>query len=307
MAAKIKKDNERIFVIGDLNIDLVFQNVQIGNNKPVKTEKIVGGTGVNASLAFKKNNFIPITFGKVGNDYYGRLILDKLNSENITSIIEIDENKPTCICNIIYFKDRKHLRTIFYDYNNANDYDIDNLKKALDLVNLNKNDFIFLTLYIVPQVKLDLKYCCNFFNILKGTNAKIIIDLVPHDIYNYSTFSDLNFIFNYPVFAIVGEYKTFKKLMNPSCRIKKTDTPDESDLFAISKYFKSKYYICRYGEGNISFQSVFYISSSKKISFIEKEIDTGYSSIAQFNNRGFGDILTSKTLKKILNNKNKFL
>ena len=293
-------NKRRILVIGDINIDILYHNVQFGQNRPHKPIKTVGGTGINASIAFKNEDFFPIIFGKIGADYYGEIILNSLNLEKIDSFLEIDKQKPTCLCNIIYFNNNDILRTVFYDSYNTNDYDINNLKEVISSIHLDNNDYIFLSLYLIPHVDFDLKYCSDFYNVLIETKASIIIDLVPHDIYDLCTFSELKFIFDKPVFAIIAEFRTYMALLNAKYRTCELIVPHEPEYLEIAHNFKSYYHICRFGTGNISNQSVYSVDDNNSINYIEKDMDTGYTLLESTMKRGFGDVLTSKTLKKIL-------
>lgn len=299
---KIPKKRTRILVIGDLNIDIIFQGVQVGENRSFCPEIIVGGTGINASIAFKRNNYTPILFGKVGHDYYGDLIIKKLKSQNIISIIEIDKKKPTCLCNIIYFENKDYLRTIFFDNNNTNDYDILNLSKALEIINLNIKDYVFLTLHFILRLNKTKNNFYNFYSEITKTKAKIIIDLTPHDIYKHISKKELNYIFSHSIFAVIGEHNTFMKILNTNYYSPNIDNkPKESEYLEIEKYFNSEYYLCRFGNGNISFQSVYYITKQKKIIYLEKNKNTGYDLLLDYSTkRGFGDILTSNSLTKII-------
>ena len=303
MSISIKSDLTiiKILVLGDLNIDVIFESIQLGQNKPANPEKVVGGVGVNASLAFKNENFIPIIHGKVGNDYYGKIIIDKLIREEVLSLIEIDDKKPTCLCNILYFSNNDYLRTIFYDNYNANDYDINALIKVISEINLNISDYIYLPLYLIPQVNYDLNYCYKYYSILKKSKAKHIIDIVPHKLYDFISIKEFCFIFNNAVFVIIGEYKTFMNLIDTDLVIGECDSPSDLEYLTISENFHSKYYVCRFGEGSISLQSVFFVDNNSNIIFIEKNINTGYTSLLNSSlKRGYGDILTAKTLKKII-------
>ena len=89
-----RKDNRRqkIFVIGDLNIDYQISNIKGGMviNKP---KPKVGGTGYNATLSFLKSGFTPIMFGKVGDDQQGKIIQEVLKEKNFFSLLGIQSYK----------------------------------------------------------------------------------------------------------------------------------------------------------------------------------------------------------------------
>ena len=67
------------------------------------------------------------------------------------------------------------------DTDNANDYDLDNLKKSLVLADVKKEDIIFIIAHAF--YRLGLEHCTRMFRILHETEAKIILDIVPHTLY----------------------------------------------------------------------------------------------------------------------------
>src|SRR5689334_18424268 len=134
----------KVFVTGDLNIDNVATGLALGKITQVAYHPpTVGGSAYNAAIAFKRAGFRPVVFGKVGNDVSGELILSALKQAEIPLFVERDEAKPTCVCNIIYFQNEAHPRTIYYWSNNANDYDTAALGPALQSANLSEDDLIF--------------------------------------------------------------------------------------------------------------------------------------------------------------------
>jgi len=292
-------NKERVFVVGDLNIDNVVYNVILGGNQPLASEYRVGGTGVGTAIALSKEGFLPILFGKVGNDYFGKMIFEEVNKHKIVSLVEVDESKPTGICNLLFFSGKDNLRTIFYDVNNANDYDIEKLKSALAATNIRKNDFLFTTFNIYQQTNRKLGHCKVFFDLLNNTGARVILDLVPHNLYEHISLDALLGSIGTKTFILIGEHTTFMNLINKRKGVKYSK-PNEKDFNRIKSKFDSEFYICRFGHGNISCQTVFYQNSHGGLSFYKKNQDTGYLKVPDSEKRGFGDILTAKDVRDII-------
>ena len=159
----VDRRKTRILIIGDLNIDnfLNIDNKSFGGSDVTPYEDKVGGTGYNAAIAFKNGGFSSILFGKIGSDNNGDKITKQLKIDNIISFIGFSE-KPTGFCNLLYFEDKP--RTIKYNGDNANEYDINDLKQALILADINKQDYVFITSYLFTAKKLsngtiDKEYC----------------------------------------------------------------------------------------------------------------------------------------------------
>ena len=297
---KKSDSKKRIFIIGDLNVDNIVENISLGQNIPVQSRHQVGGTGYNVCLPFKKAGFHPILFGKIGRDYYGELVRSKIENNGINSLVKIHNTKPTGLCNIVYFREGDQYRTIFYDPENANDYDVEYLDYAIKLSKLNENDYVFISLYLFPQVKFNKEHCKRFFKIIKSTDAKIILDLTPHQLYSFISLDYLNECVDSRAYAIIGEFHTFINLIYQK-RVDLKSTPKNDDYKIIAEHFFSKFFICRFGGGgNISNQSIFYKNRDNKIIFIEKYKDTGFDQIPQSRKSGFGDILTAKDIEKII-------
>jgi sugar/nucleoside kinase (ribokinase family) len=105
----------KVFVTGDLAVDNVVTGIALGGiTRVAYAPPAVGGSAYNAAIAFKHAGFSPIVFGKVGKDANGNLILSTLERDGIYHFIDRDDSNPTCSCNIIYFQDQEHLRTIYY-------------------------------------------------------------------------------------------------------------------------------------------------------------------------------------------------
>jgi pfkB family carbohydrate kinase len=288
----------KMFVTGDLNIDNVVTGVTLGGITRVAfNPPVVGGSAYNAAIAFDREGFQTIIFGKVGADHGGDLILTALQKHRIKYHVARDEAKPTGTCNIIYFEGHEHPRTIYYWGSNANDYDLASLRMALRKAALVEGDFIFSPLHIYDQTNHNRQMCRDFFDVLRSCRARVIIDVVPHRIYESLNADDLREIIGGPAFMIIGEFRTFMNLIG----VDPNDigsVPGESDCNRIADHFNAEYFLCRYGFGNISHERVFR-RMQKAVEFLNRPTHTGYERVPDVKKRGFGDWLTAKTLNWI--------
>jgi sugar/nucleoside kinase (ribokinase family) len=290
---------KRIFIIGDLMVDYNYtvsiQRIVAGSiiDKP---SPVVGGTAFNAAKALQEKKFEPIVFGKVGNDNEGRLIIKALKDNSINVLIAVSDEKPTGSCHLIYLESMP--RTIIQETNNANDYDIPNLIKALNLTKIESGDIIFLVGH--PFVRFRLGHTKRLIDTIAETGAKIILDIVPHNMYEKVKFEDFESTVAGKVQVIIAEYKALNRFVRYSAI---DEAPSLNDIEAVVTRFnsqiRSKVLIVRYGEGNIEKQVIFRFDADKNsLTVLEPEQDTGYSSTSIADRRGFGDKLTADLLSK---------
>ncbi len=285
-----------VFVTGDLNVDHVATNVVLGGiTRVAHNPPTVGGSALNAAFALRAAGFHSVVFGKVGADADGDHILSALSTHQIQCFVNRHNSRPTGSCNIIYFEGEKYPRTIYYACGNANDYEIDSLDEALRAAALTQNDFVFSPLHLYDQTDGDRNHCRAFFHKLRSSGARVIVDVVPHGIYELLDAMTLVDIIGGPVFVMIGEYRTFMNL-TAACA---DDMPTQADCDRIAQHFESTYFLCRFGIGNISRELVFRRTATGA-DIIEAAAETGYESLPDVEKRGFGDRLTASTLKRIL-------
>ncbi|OFX60856.1 MAG: hypothetical protein A2046_14625 [Bacteroidetes bacterium GWA2_30_7] len=298
-----RNELKRILVIGDLNVDeIVDSGADIyGQNKPINGKTKIGGTGYNAAIAFKDEQFYPIVFGNVGNDVYSEEIKRELKNSGFHSFIGTS-NKPTGRCTLVYYEN--HHRSLFYNKDNANDYDINNLNQTLALADINDKDVVFLTSYLFTAKKYDLDGCKKIIDTLFDTGAKIVLDVVPHDIYNKITVHQFVSCFKSQLYAVIGEFQTFMWFIHKNDGTIPYE-PKTKNLKEIIKQFNSKYVICRYGgDGHIEKESIYY-ENEEDLEYICNDTSTGYEKLESDKKRGFGDRLAAKALIKIFKEENK--
>lgn len=283
---------KRIFVMGDLNVDYQIHGISGGviANKP---EPIIGGTGFNAAMALKSKELTPILFGKVGDDQHGRMIANELKKQDFFSLIGTHKIKPTGSCSIVFLDDDE--RWLMQDTDNANDYDLDNLEQAIALSSIREDDVIFLITHAF--FRRGVKHSADMLKLLNRTNAKIVLDIVPHTLYKSISLEDLNNIIEGNVFAIIAEYTTFMHFLRTEPN---KDGPNRSDYISILNNFKTSTIIVRYGFGNISRQTICCSSDFHTYEYLSEAVDTGYESTPNEQKRGFGDRLTAEIIKDFI-------
>jgi len=295
-----KSNPKRIFVVGDLNVDynltIPKQKLSVGGiiDKP---SPVVGGTAFNAARAFKESGFESIIFGKVGNDHEGRQIISEIERSNIKALLAISEAAATGNCHLIFIENDIP-RTIIQEGNNANDYDTDNLAMAIGLTDIGERDIVFVVGH--PFVRFDREYAKKLIDIIAEKGAKIILDVIPHNMYEKVSLADFKYIVGDRAHVIIAEFSTLMRFLG------RTNTSDKPSLHEIeevvtqfSSQISSRILIIRYGEGNIEKQTVCRINPERSLlHIIEQELDTGYTRIPLVERRGFGDRLTAKFLSE---------
>jgi sugar/nucleoside kinase (ribokinase family) len=291
----------KVFVTGDLNIDNMITGVALGKITRVPyIPPVVGGSAYNAAVAFKHAGFHPIVFGKIGDDDGGDLILSALERQGIDYLIDRDNAKPTGTCNIIYFRGEEYPRTIYYWSANANDYNTESLQLALKKADLSEDDFIFSSLHLYDQTDGDLDHCRAFFAELRSSGSRVIVDIVPHTIYDIFDVAVLKDIISGSVFMMIGEYRTFMNLIAVGAYADDR-TPTQADCEQIARHLEAEYFLCRYGIGNISRELVF--RRTHEAVKLLWTAETGYEHLPDVEKRGFGDYLTASTLSQIVHSR----
>lgn len=288
----------RIFVTGDLNVDEIVTGVRLGSiNEVNEIKKEVGGSAINAAKGFKNQGFKTVIWGSVGNDDNGKLILGEIDKCMIKNAVNIHQSKPTGVCHIIYFQGDNDMRTIYYVRNNANDYQVSFLEKALKWAEISGDDYIYSSLHCFYQLNDDVDHCKSYIQVLRDSGAKLIIDLTPHLIFVKIGLDEIRSIIGGTVFLLIAEYRTFMGFINPGSDENKK--VENSSLQKIASAFQAEYYDCRFGKGNISRQILFkkHTRGIQTLSYIE---ETGYKNLADNEKSGFGDILTARTLQNLI-------
>lgn len=290
--------NKTVVIISDLNVDeIMYIQDGIGdfNGFDNMKEITTGGCAFNSARIFKEEKLDPIIIGSVGNDSDGKLILEDLEKHNLKAYIYLSD-RPTGKSGILY---RKDSREIHSQPQNANEYD-SKISTIMNSMSLKEENLVYITTHIL--FRSDKENISAIINSIYKSKAKIVVDIVPHDIYTRITWNSFCETFNRTFFMLICELKTFISL-NPELNyIIGNEEQVEDRIFedVLEKIYTSnldmEYLVLRYGYENIGKQRVY-----KKIGgvfnlYIDEE--TGFKKIQIDKRRGYGEILTAKLLKK---------
>ncbi len=289
--------NRRIFILGDLNVDYFYSVSNETLTKGAILEKqtpLVGGTGFNAARAFRDNGFNPILYGNVGSDNDGSIIFEELNIQAFNSIIAVSKTKQTGNCQIFYIgNEQKKQRILVQESDNANDYSVDQINKSLLLCKIGSDDIIFLVGHCFARcAKSELK---ALITCVQNTGAKLILDLVPHDLYTKISLEDFLEVIGNKIDVIISEYQVLRGFLDLA---DKNGEPSDKERQDYLKLFPTRFLVIRYGEANIGKQDVCKNLDGGGYEVLDKGILTGYSTAPVEEKLGFGDRLTAELLLK---------
>jgi len=200
-----------VLVLGDLNVD----------RARVTREPTVAGTGYNCAFYLQKALFMPIIFGKVGRDEYGRLIRHSIEENQLHSLLGIHSGKATGSVDIEATGQASNPFHYVWDKtNNANDYDCENLWQAIQLIG--PCEYSFVSSYLFVQKQFQTSAIHQFLKAVHDTRTKLILDLVrrslAHDVlreFDLNSFSKAALkacLKDLQIYCIVGDMNTFERL-----------------------------------------------------------------------------------------------
>ena len=284
----------RIYVIGQLNIDYIVPAGTPGEqHASLSSHPLVGGTAFNAAKALKDRNFEPVIIGKVGSDRHGDFIKQAIRSAGIDFIIKEEAAKPTGCCRIVFSDPDHSCRYYKSSSDDANKFDLDFLKQACDRIG--KEDHVFLAGHFLRHRNTSEKR--ELIDVLARKAGAIILDLVPHNIYQDITLAEFTGIVRDTASVIIAEFVTLWRLIAPDSRSR---APEEVDWEALFANFQTGILVARYGAGNISKQQIRQRAPHGPALVLEPEKDTGFADLNPEDRRGFGDALTAAFLSKFL-------
>jgi len=177
-----------IYVLGSINFDLVIflkKFPEIGET--VKGNSIffnLGGKGANQAITIKKLNDDVIFIGRVGDDYFGKYLINNLNQFNLDYEIKIDNNLNTGIAIINVDENGKNKIVIYEGANSGvRDEEIDFLKDRIKGEDL-----------LLMQGEIPFETIVNAVKIAKKAQAKIIFDPAPAKLEFKNLFPYLTYI-----------------------------------------------------------------------------------------------------------------
>jgi sugar/nucleoside kinase (ribokinase family) len=289
---------KKIVVLGNLNVDYLLAGESFAEGKPLKKENpLAGGTAYNAAYAFSLKGFQPILIGNVGKDREGDFIQRTLKNNKLNRIIHVHPHKPTGTCHIVYFHNKSIKKRYIRNKNDANEYDLDFLGRALDSAGIQTDDIIFIASDFF--VRQDLETSKSVLKTVFKHSTKIVLDVVPHTIYKKLTLQEFRYIVDGYVHVMIAEFKTLMRFLDKDCSKTRPSNEDWQQIFS---HFNAHLIVIRYGVGEISKQEARKYSASGEIEIVQAEIDTGFDKCSKASERrGFGDTLTADFLSHYYN------
>ena len=139
-----------------------------------------------------------------------------------------------------------------------------------------------------------IEHSKKIIDLLALTGAKIVLDVVPHNIYQRINLAEFRHIIGRHVDMAITEYRTLLGLSNVSPG---TSEPEEKELTAAASKLKIRYLVIRYGEGNADKQTICVKAEKDSCEIIESK-ETGYTELEPMERIGFGDRLTADLLDR---------
>lgn len=283
-----QNSGSKIVIVSDLNVDCVCDlkvlNSSSGSNP---FQRQLGGCAYNSAIAFKEQGLYPIIIGSVGRDGDGAFIIQELEKNKIRAFISQNDGK-TGHCSICYNGDD---REIAYDDKNANTYDNRLICASIRLTSLSSSDVVFLTSHLFFRAQTNTK---DIFSEINMSNTKIVLDLVPHDLYKKLSFEKISSYITGNIEILISEYKTLCLLLFKEV----SSEPDKTIIEEVFKKLGIHYLVLRYGMGEISKEEIW--ENRWHGPYLKDRHDTGYGNLAPEKRKGFGDILTGRIIKKYI-------
>lgn len=294
----MKITKKTVVVISDLNVDeILYLHDNDGKFSGFREgiKETTGGCAYNSANIFKKEGLDPIILGSIGDDANGKLILRDLEKYDLKAFL-YKSSRPTGKSQILYRNDR---REIFSESENANEYDL-KIATMMDAMRLREDNIIYVTTHLLMRgLRENVMAICDS---VYRSKAKIVIDIVPHNIYKSTTWDFLCEVFHKPVFMVICELKTMISF-NPGL----SDTVGEEEeveerVFeqvletVYSSNLDMEYFVLRYGYQNIGKQRVYKKNNGKFHLRVDEE--TGFQKIKPEERIGYGEVLTAKLLEK---------
>ncbi len=162
-----------IYVLGSINFDLtifVERFPEIGET--IKGNIILtalGGKGANQAVSVKKLNGDVLFIGRLGDDYFGKFLINELNSFNLKYEIKIEKETNTGLAIINVDKNGRNKIVIFEGANGkVGEEEINFLKE-----NIKENDILLL------QGEIPFETNLKSAKISKERGVKVIFDPAP--------------------------------------------------------------------------------------------------------------------------------
>lgn len=275
-------------MLGDINVDHIIG----AEDQPSLTRRRVGGTAVNAALAFRKQGFCPTIIGALGTDDAAQYIESYLSREHLPALL-MRSRKPSGQCHIVS-RGGAVERSANSD-ESANSVDPVALAQQLDRVSLEPHDVIFVATHMFARSTPS--QCAQFFSKVRTLGGHLVVDLVPHDLPNYIEGDAVQTCIAEASSILVSEWGTIRGLFHSPSRTCPSPTPAEyQDLLG---RLRPKFAAIRYGKHCIEFQAVVRLDAQNNVLSIE-EGRTYHEELPIGDRTGYGDQLTARLVRRLL-------
>ena len=286
----------RIIVLGHLIVDYVVPGEQTTDAPPLD-RALPGGTAYNAATAFSQQGFIPLIVGRVGDDAPGRFLIEHVERTRIDSLIEFDYKRPTASRFLSYSEGLKHVdRPVHRSKETANDYDARFLARALRAIRPTPNDLLFVPTHFLARQ--DFALARSFAEVLAKSQLRLILDLVPHALYNRLSGFELAGLIRGMPRVLISELRTLEGLFAQH-QIQAETVEPFVDL--VCQKLQPGILVLRYGFADIEYQVAWSFSKDGSLAVLEPPRATGYQELPSENERrGFGDRLAAAFVRRHL-------
>lgn len=248
----------RILVLGDLVLDSVAELGQRPGDESVLSQDIsiwlpaisdcCGGSALNFAVSAVKHRLMPILVGSVGDDWAGEYLLEGIRELGLEHVVEKVPGQLTGRALLGYFDDGS--RVMVASKPNANDY-----------LSASRLDALFSgpqidAVWIPGQCICDSgsprhQSTLRIMDVARSVGAKVIFDLVPHELYRY--FNNYQELVNSvgPLDGLVAELPTARRLfgLSPFTELSEETLVETSDVslkwasFALLRYRSENKYV----------------------------------------------------------------
>ncbi len=278
-----------ILVFGHLYVDSLVEGP---GADPVKVQ--AGGTGFNAARAFKEQGFAPVVVGRVGRDPEATLVRRALVALGITALLGEDPSRPTGRCRINL--NAAHLPHRFeVNPDNANFFDREHFAASLSAAEAAGADLAFVAFNLLRQ--LPATQAASFLELVRRGGRTLILDLVPHDLYERIELAELRSALGAGVDVLIAEFRTVMRFLEPRCERAEPTADDWQALFA---HFPAAALALRWGVDNISHEEIRERLAGGSSACLAALPDTGYVQLPRELRPGFGDRLTARFVWRLL-------
>ena len=256
---------------------------------------MLGGVGYNGARAIADTGEESLLIGSVGQDAFGSYALDLLQKHRLRHSIVTSPTRHTGVATLLYTPDRGDAgRALLISEGSASQVlPVDELPVPQML----PSDVLLLTGYSIFRSGTHLA-CVALANAARAAGAKIVVDLVPHELWAVGTADDLRrqlASLGAPFEICIGEDRTWTYLLG----LTDEDTTHDSTAAAANPI--ARFCCIRYGSGHCEREALYYEGSRMY------DADTAYLRQPVEGRRAYGDLLTARLVNSVLLGKQPYL